>query len=93
MRAIFHYPPAMIHRGPRPHKAHEGAGPIVKARGMIQVTLSGPELIFDIRWVHTNPEEEKTAGLRHRDHLEGPGHIRPGHVRAGNPRNDPGAYG
>ncbi|WAC04157.1 MAG: hypothetical protein OS112_06705 [Methanoregula sp.] len=42
-------------RGPRPHRALEEAVPIAKARGMIQMTLSGPERVFDIRWVHTNP--------------------------------------
>jgi len=93
MRAIFHYPPAMIHRGPRPHRALREAIPIAKARGMIQVTLAGPERIFDNRWVHTNPEEEKTAGLRHCDHLEGAGCVYPCHVRAKNSRGDYGTCG
>jgi hypothetical protein len=42
-------------RGPRPHKALEEAVPIAKARGMIQVTLSGPERIFDIAIVSKIP--------------------------------------
>ncbi len=55
MRAIFHYPPAMIHRGPRPHRALREAIPIAKARGVIQVTLSGPERIYDISIVSKIP--------------------------------------
>jgi hypothetical protein len=58
MRAIFHYPPAMIHHGPRPHRALEGAIPIAKARGLLQLVSGGPEWIFDFRWIYTNPEEE-----------------------------------
>ena len=42
-------------RGPRPHRALEEAVPIAKARGMIQVTLSGPERIFDIAIVSKVP--------------------------------------
>ncbi|OPY35343.1 MAG: hypothetical protein A4E35_02406 [Methanoregula sp. PtaU1.Bin051] len=42
-------------RGPRPHKALEEAIPIAKARGIIQVTLSGPERIFDIAIVSKIP--------------------------------------
>ena len=42
-------------RGPRPHKALEEAVPIAKARGLIQVTLSGPERIFDITIVSKIP--------------------------------------
>ena len=42
-------------RGPRPHRALEEAVPIAKARGMIQVTLSGPERIFDIAIVSKIP--------------------------------------
>jgi len=77
-------------RGPRPHRALAEAIPIAKARGIIQLAMNGPERVFDIRWVHTNPEE-KTAGLRHRDRLEDSGHVQPGHVRAGDPRGHPAA--
>ena len=35
-------------RGPRPHRALAEAVPIAKARGIVQMTLSGPERIFDI---------------------------------------------
>ncbi len=42
-------------RGPRPHKALEEAVPIAKARGMVQVTLAGPERIFDIAIVSKVP--------------------------------------
>ena len=42
-------------RGPRPHRALEEAVPIAKARGIIQMTLSGPERIFDIAIVSKVP--------------------------------------
>jgi len=42
-------------RGPRPHKALEEAIPIAKERGMVQVTFSGPERIFDIAIVSKVP--------------------------------------
>ncbi len=42
-------------RGPRPHRALTEAIPIAKARGMVQVTLSGPERIFDIAIVSKVP--------------------------------------
>jgi hypothetical protein len=42
-------------RGPRPHRALEEAVPIAKARGIIQVTLSGPERIFDIAIISKVP--------------------------------------
>lgn len=42
-------------RGPRPHRALEEAVPIAKARGLIQVTMSGPERIFDIAIVSKIP--------------------------------------
>ena len=34
-------------------------------------------------WHRPDGTERTGAGLRHRDHIEGPGHVRPGHVRAG----------
>ena len=40
-------------------------------------------------WHHPAGTERAGADLRHRDHLEGPGHVRPGHVRAGDPRGHP----
>ncbi|WAC04163.1 MAG: hypothetical protein OS112_06735 [Methanoregula sp.] len=42
-------------RGPRPHRALEEAIPIAKARGLIQVTMSGPERIFDIAIISKVP--------------------------------------
>jgi hypothetical protein len=42
-------------RGPRPPKALDEAIPIAKARGIIQLTLSGPERIFDIAIVSKIP--------------------------------------
>ncbi len=42
-------------RGPRPHRALEEALPIAKARGIVQVTLSGPERIFDIAIISKVP--------------------------------------
>jgi len=42
-------------RGPRPHKALEEAMPIAKARGIVQVTLAGPERIYDISIVSKIP--------------------------------------
>lgn len=42
-------------RGPRPHRALEEAIPIAKARGMIQVTLNGPERIYDIAIISKIP--------------------------------------
>jgi len=42
-------------RGPRPHRALEEAVPIAKARGIIQMTLSGPERIFDIAIISKVP--------------------------------------
>ena len=42
-------------RGPRPQTALEEALPIAKDRGIIQVTLSGPERIFDIAIVSKVP--------------------------------------
>ena len=42
-------------RGPRPHKALEEAIPIAKDRGIVQVTLAGPERIFDIAIVSKIP--------------------------------------
>jgi len=42
-------------RGPRPHRALAEAVPIAKARGMIQLALSGPERIFDIAIVSKIP--------------------------------------
>jgi hypothetical protein len=42
-------------RGPRPHRALEEAIPIAKARGIIQMALSGPERIFDIAIISKIP--------------------------------------
>jgi hypothetical protein len=42
-------------RGPCPHRALAEAVPIAKARGMIQLALSGPERIFDIAIVSKIP--------------------------------------
>ncbi|MFA5269567.1 MAG: hypothetical protein WC379_16500 [Methanoregula sp.] len=35
-------------RGPRPHRAIAEAVPIAKARGIVQMEITGPERIFDI---------------------------------------------
>jgi hypothetical protein len=42
-------------RGPRPHRALAEAIPIAKARGIIQLAMSGPERIFDIAIVSKIP--------------------------------------
>ena len=42
-------------RGPRPHKALSEAIPIAKARGIIQMALSGPERVFDIAIISKVP--------------------------------------
>jgi hypothetical protein len=42
-------------RGPRPHRALEEAVPIAKARGIVQMTLSGPERVFDIAIISKVP--------------------------------------
>ena len=42
-------------RGPRLHRALEEAVPIAKARGIVQMTLSGPERIFDIAIISKVP--------------------------------------
>ena len=42
-------------RGPRPHRALAEAIPIAKARGIIQIALSGPERIFDIAIISKVP--------------------------------------
>ena len=42
-------------RGPRPHRAIAEAVPIAKARGIIQMALSGPERVFDIAIVSKIP--------------------------------------
>ena len=42
-------------RGPRPPKALTEAIPIAKARGIIQLTMSGPERIFDIAIISKIP--------------------------------------
>lgn len=41
--------------GPRPHRALEEAIPIAKARGVIQMAMSGPERVFDIAIVSKIP--------------------------------------
>ncbi len=42
-------------RGPRPHRALAEAIPIVKARGIVQLALSGPERVFDIAIISKVP--------------------------------------
>ena len=42
-------------RGPRPHRALAEAIPIAKARGIIQLTMSGPERIYDISIISKIP--------------------------------------
>ncbi len=42
-------------RGPRPHQALAEAIPIARARGIIQLVMSGPERIFDIAIVSKIP--------------------------------------
>ena len=42
-------------RGPRPHRALAEAIPIAKARGIVQMALSGPERVFDIAIVSKVP--------------------------------------
>jgi hypothetical protein len=42
-------------RGPRPPRALDEAIPIAKARGMIQLTMSGPERIYDISIISKIP--------------------------------------
>ena len=42
-------------RGPRPHRALTEAIPIAKARGIVQLGLSGPERVFDIAIVSKVP--------------------------------------
>lgn len=42
-------------RGPRPHKALTEAVPIARARGIVQMALSGPERIFDLAIVSKVP--------------------------------------
>jgi hypothetical protein len=44
-----------ITRGPRPHRALTEAIPIAKARGIIQLAMSGPERVFDIAIVSKIP--------------------------------------
>jgi len=45
----------LMSRGPRPHRALVEAIPIAKARGMVQLVMSGPERIFDIAIVSKIP--------------------------------------
>ena len=42
-------------RGPRPHRALAEAIPIAKARGIIQLAVSGPERVFDIAIISKVP--------------------------------------
>ena len=42
-------------RGPRPHKALSEAIPIARARGIVQLAVSGPERIFDIAIISKIP--------------------------------------
>jgi hypothetical protein len=42
-------------RGPRPHRALAEAIPIAKARGIVQLAMSGPERVFDIAIVSKVP--------------------------------------
>jgi hypothetical protein len=45
----------IMSRGPRPHRALEEAIPIAKARGIVQLAMSGPERIFDIAIISKIP--------------------------------------
>jgi hypothetical protein len=42
-------------RGPRPYRALAEAIPIAKARGIVQLAMSGPERVFDIAIVSKVP--------------------------------------
>jgi hypothetical protein len=42
-------------RGPRPHRALAESIPIAKARGIVQLALSGPERVFDIAIISKVP--------------------------------------
>ena len=42
-------------RGPRPHRALAEAIPIGKARGIVQMAMSGPERVFDIAIISKVP--------------------------------------
>jgi len=42
-------------RGPRPHRALAEAIPIAKARGIVQMAVSGPERVFDIAIISKVP--------------------------------------
>jgi len=42
-------------RGPRPHRALAEAVPIAKARGIVQMAVSGPERVFDIAIISKVP--------------------------------------
>jgi hypothetical protein len=42
-------------RGPRPHRALADAVPIAKARGFVQLAMSGPERVFDIAIISKVP--------------------------------------
>jgi hypothetical protein len=42
-------------RGPRPHRALAEAIPIAKARGIVQLAMSGPERVFDIAIISKVP--------------------------------------
>ncbi len=45
----------LMTRGPRPHRALAEAIPIAKARGIVQLALSGPERVFDIAIISKVP--------------------------------------
>jgi hypothetical protein len=42
-------------RGPRPHKAIAEAIPIARARGVVQLSTSGPERVYDISIISKIP--------------------------------------
>jgi len=44
-----------MNRGPRPHRALAEAIPIARARGIVQLALSGPERVFDIAIISKIP--------------------------------------
>ena len=44
-----------MHTRPRPHRALAEAIPIAKARGIVQLVMSGPERVFDIAIISKVP--------------------------------------
>jgi len=55
-RHAIHIPSRwFLNPGPRPHQALAEAIPIAKARGIVQLDLSGPERVFDIAIISKVP--------------------------------------